>query len=75
MLVASVNIDYNELNYYLETASKEYKLSNNYKRTINILQNMFNITVPLEQIEEYYSPNTSEIEEDLKLQYKHLGLV
>ena len=34
---------------------------------------MFNVTVTLEQLEEYYSPNASEIEEDLRLQFKHLG--
>lgn len=75
MLVAVAEINTEELDYFINELSKHFTLSNNYERTINLLENMFNITVTLEQLEEYYGPNASEIEEDLKLQFKHLGLV
>lgn len=55
--------------------SQTYKHSNNHNEIINTLKDMFNVTVTLEQLEEYYSPNASEIELDLRLQFKHLGLI
>lgn len=63
-----------DLDNYINIVSKSFKL-NNYDDIINKIYYMFNITVTLEQIEEYYSPNISEIEIDLKLQFKNLGLL
>lgn len=63
-----------DLDNYINIVSKSFKL-NNYNDIINKIYYMFNITVTLEQIEEYYSPNISEIEIDLKLQFKNLGLL
>jgi len=74
--VASVNeINNEELDYYLNVLSSSFKLSNDYKNTINLLEDMFNVTVSLEQLEEYYSLDVSVIEEDLRLQFKHLNLI
>jgi hypothetical protein len=75
MLVANVEIQQKDLAYFLNKIPESYKLLNNYQKIINVLEDMFNITVTLEQLEEYYNPNASEIEEDLRLQFKHLGLV
>ena len=74
MLVETDIINLSDLDYYISIIPKS-KLSNNYREIINILYDMFNITVTLEQLEEYFSPSANEIEDDLKLQYKHLGLV
>lgn len=74
MILEETKINSKDLDNFLNKIPKS-KLSNNYEETINILENMFNITVTLKQLEEYYSPNISEFEEDLRLQYSHLGLV
>lgn len=74
-MVIDKQITNNELVFYIDIITDLYKLSNNYEKTINILKDKFNITVTLEQLEEYFSPNASEIETDLRLQFKHLGLV
>ena len=76
MFVASTTkINNDELDYYLNVLSSSFKLSNDYKNTINLLEDMFNVTVSLEQLEEYYSLDVSVIEEDLRLQFKHLNLI
>ena len=74
MLLQCETINIEELDELINFIPKS-KLSNNYQNTINIIQYMFNITVTLKQLEEYYNPSVSEVEEDLKLQYSHLGLV
>lgn len=68
----SINLK-EELDYYLARISSSFKTLPNDNELINLLEEMFNVTVTLEQLEEYYSPNASEIEEDLRLQFKHLG--
>lgn len=76
MFVASTTkINNEELDYYLNVLSSSFKLSNDYKNTINLLEDMFNVTVSLKQLEEYYDLNVSVIEEDLRLQFKHLNLI
>lgn len=75
MLLINATIDNDELEEYLNYISDSYGISNNYQEIINILYDRFNITVTLEQLEEYYSPNAREYASDLKLQYAHLGLV
>jgi len=73
--VSATKINNEELDYYLTVLSSSFKLSNDYKNTINLLEDMFNVTVSLEQLEEYYSLDVSVIEEDLRLQFKHLNLI
>lgn len=76
MFVANTTeINNEELDYYLTVLSSSFKLSNDYKNIINLLEDMFNVTVSLEQLEEYYSLDVSVIEEDLRLQFKHLNLI
>lgn len=74
-VVSTTKINNEELDYYLTVLSSSFKLSNDYKNTINLLEDMFNVTVSLEQLEEYYSLDVSVIEEDLRLQFKHLNLI
>lgn len=74
-VVSTTKINNEELDYYLNVLSSSFKLSNDYKNTINLLEDMFNVTVSLEQLEEYYSLDVSVIEEDLRLQFKHLNLI
>jgi predicted ATP-grasp superfamily ATP-dependent carboligase len=62
-----------DLVYLINKTPKSFSNLNNYQEIINVIKDMFNVTVTLEQLEEYYSPNASEIEEDLRLQFKHLG--
>jgi predicted ATP-grasp superfamily ATP-dependent carboligase len=62
-----------DLVYLINKIPKSFSNLNNYQEIINVIKDMFNVTVTLEQLEEYYSPNASEIEEDLRLQFKHLG--
>lgn len=74
MLVHAEILETNQdLVYFLSKAPKSLLKLNNYQEIINFIKDMFNVTVTLEQLEEYYSPNASEIEEDLRLQFKHLG--
>ncbi len=73
MLLDVEELQLEDLDNYINIVSKSFKL-NNYNDIINKIYYMFNITVTLEQLEEYYSPNISEIELDLRLQFKNLGL-
>ena len=75
MILLSNYLETEELDYYLDIVFSFFNISNNYTELINILKEMFNVTVTLEQLEEHFSPSASEIEVDLRLQFKHLGLV
>lgn len=74
-MIVEIKINNDELDLYLGVLSNRHKLTNDYKQTIKLMEDNFKIIVTLEQLEKYYSPSASVIEEDYKLQYKHLGLV
>lgn len=74
MITQDKQINQSELSLYIGLIQDNIGINNNYKLIKEILYDKFNVTVTLEQLEKHFEPNASELELDMKLQYKHLGL-